>query len=539
MDENYPHLRISREAPVNERRPRTPPRFQHPDNPAEHARALQGNLQRAQQHADEAIGGFDERRLFCFEVQPRFNPDDIRRLAPGIELISQEKKTVVLAFASEAAVEEFEARLSTLAEGRRPTNRNFIYALQGIDSWTAEDRYGWALSQEGFPDTDQFVLDVELWPLAGQADRERIRRAFSDWLQQENIEQLDSVNQPGLLLYRVRINNEQADRLLHHRDVRTLDLPPSYGLDRAMLDVDVADLPPVPQPPDNAPGITILDSGIATAHPLLAPAIGDAQSFIPGMPDADGTGHGSHVAGLALYGDVEQVLQGGAFIPQFRLFSGRILDDDNANETGFVENHISEAVRYFYQEYGCWVFNLSFGDLRKPYLQGHVRGLAYTLDNLSRELGIVFVISAGNVLRGQQNGRDWSEQYPEYLGHDDWSLIDPAPALNALTVGSLARWDRDFNSQRYPDDPAEVPIARHAQPSPLLVEDLRWQAPSSRTWLLTAVIGQSVHGLDIILSSKGWESYPQTGILPPGVCWANNAEPASLHPMWPGCVHGC
>lgn len=466
MDENYPHLRISREEPVNERRPKPPPRFSPPDDPVAHAQALQGFLQRAQERTDEDIGGFDERRLFRFEVQPGFNPDDIRRLAPDIELISQEEKTIILAFASESAVEEFEARLSTLVEGGRPTNRNFIYALQGVDSWAVDDRRGWALTQEGFPDTEEFVLDVELWPLAAQAERGRLRQAFEDWLQQNEIEQLDSVNQPGLLLYRLRVNGEQADRLLHHRDVRTVDLPPSYGLDMDLLGTDIADLPPVPQPPDNAPGITILDSGIATGHPLLAPAMGEAQSFLPGVPDADGTGHGTHIAGLALYGDVEETLRNGAFVPQFRLFSGRILDDDNAYETGFVENHITDAVRYFNQEYGCRIFNLSIGDKRKPYFQGHVRGLAFTLDNLSRELGVVFVVSAGNVSHNQQSGQDWREHYPEYLSHEDWSLVDPAPALNVLTVGSLARWDRDFNSQRYPYDPVEVPVALHNQPSP-------------------------------------------------------------------------
>jgi len=466
MDENYPHLRIAREEPVNERRSGSYWRVETPGNPREFARNLRDRLGHARETSEADIGGFDERRLFRFEVQQGFNPDDICKIARGIELVSQEGKTIVLAFASEEAVEEFEARLSTLADGGKPTSRNFIYALQGVDSWTAEDRRGWALKQEGLPETETFVLDVELWPLATPAERSRLRNAFEGWLQQNEIEQLDSVNQPGLLLYRTRTNQEQAEQLLHYRDVRTVDLPPRYSLDMDLLGTDIADLPPIQKPPEDAQSITILDSGVATGHPLLGSAIGEAQSFLPGMPDADGTGHGTHIAGLALYGDVEETLRTGAFVPQFRLLSGRILDDDNANETGFVENHISEAVRYFNQEYGCRIFNLSFGDLRKPYRQGHVRGLAVTLDTLSRELSVVFVVSAGNVLRTQQDGQDWRNEYPDYLTNDDWSLVDPATALNVLTVGSLARWDRDFSSQRYPDDPAEVPIALRDQPSP-------------------------------------------------------------------------
>ncbi len=30
------------------------------------------------------------------------------------------------------------------------------------------------------------------------------------------------------------------------------------------------------------PGLVILDSGLTTGHPFLAPAVGDAQSFLPG-----------------------------------------------------------------------------------------------------------------------------------------------------------------------------------------------------------------------------------------------------------------
>lgn len=45
-------------------------------------------------------------------------------------------------------------------------------------------------------------------------------------------------------------------------------------------------------------------------------------------------------------------------------------------------------------------------------------------------------------------------------------LIDPAPALNALTVGSLARWDRSYAAWRQPNDLAEIPVAQRDQPSP-------------------------------------------------------------------------
>ena len=58
---------------------------------------------------------------------------------------------------------------------------------------------------------------------------------------------------------------------------------------------------------------------------------------------------------------------------------------------------------------------------------------------------------------------DWHAEYPGYLLGDSATLLDPAPALNALTVGSLARHERN---ERWPNDPAYRPIARTDQPSP-------------------------------------------------------------------------
>lgn len=214
------------------------------------------------------------------------------------------------------------------------------------------------------------------------------------------------------------------------------------------------------------PAIAVLDSGLATGHPLLASAIGETASFLPGESEDDENGHGTLVGGLALYGDLETCLRERRFVPSLRLFSGRILDKNNENATGFVENHVAEAVRYFRSEYGCRVFNLSFGDRNKPYLGDYVKGLAFTLDTLSRELDVLFVVSAGNVLGSQLNGLEWRDHYPAYLLEEPWVICDPAPALNTLTVGSLARHDQTTNSQRYSDDPAEVPIARFNQPSP-------------------------------------------------------------------------
>lgn len=469
MDESFPHLPLQREAPVRDKRPGT----YHPPAPPQdvcgHGRYLQQQLETAREQADSNIGGFDERRLFRFSVLEGFDPEDIRKISTEIEFVSQEDETVVVGFASAAALAQFEARLASLARGEQVTNKQVLYALQGVRGWSPEDRKSWALKKQGFPAGDTFLLDVELWPLEDRPqEQDMLWSAFEKWLISLGIEHVDRVRQPGLTLYRVRCSQDQGNFLLNNRDVRSVDLPPSFGLERSLVFQDIQNFTSIAAPEDNAPGVVVLDSGLATGHPLLAPAVGDTQSFLPGEDAFDEHGHGTHVAGLALYGDFDSCLRSGQFVPSLRLFSGRILDRSGENSTGFVENHIEAAVRYFVNEYSCKVFNLSFGDSNKPYLGGHLKGLSFTLDSLSRELGVLFVVSAGNhtISHDSPDGLAWRDSYPHYLLNEAWRIIEPAPALNVLTVGSLARYDCTFNSQQYSLDPAEIPIAQPEQPSP-------------------------------------------------------------------------
>jgi hypothetical protein len=74
----------------------------------------------------------------------------------------------------------------------------------------------------------------------------------------------------------------------------------------------------------------------------------------------------------------------------------------------------------------------------KVYDGRHVRGLAYTLDRLTREIGVLFVVPTGN-LHLSELPADARERYPDYLLADFARLLDPATALNALTVGGIAQ----------------------------------------------------------------------------------------------------
>ncbi|MEQ1909371.1 MAG: S8 family peptidase [Vicinamibacterales bacterium] len=462
------HLRIAREVPVTDRHRRQDrrPRFR-PADPRQFGRDLAAKLEASKAGLAEDLGGYDERRLLKIVLRPGESSPDLEAIQ-GIEVVSQEGRSLVLAFAAGDGMAEFESRLATLIRDGAVTRAQLLYAIADFSHWTPGDRTGKALHESGFPDHRPFVLDVELWPQERVDRRAQMVDAFRNWLNAEGIAHLDTIAQPSLVMVRVRCNREQADRLRAHRDVRTVDLPPRFGIELRMLLADVGEIPaPVP-PLDGAPAIAVLDSGLTAGHPLLRPAVGDAQGFVPPerlVGDCLPQGHGTFVSGLALYGDVAASIRAGRFVPMLRLLSAKVFKDDGTDHAEFVERAVEEAVEYFRREYGCRVFNLSYGDLNKVYDGRHLRGLAYTLDRLSRALNVLFVTSTGNrpLMELPELVR---EQYPGYLFQAAGRLLDPGTALNALTVGGLAEHDVTTDAQRYPNHLEDVPLARSGQPSP-------------------------------------------------------------------------
>ena len=456
------HLTFNREEPVTIKRPRkmSIPRPVLTDVVG-HGQRMLTSLATAKETAQLQNQGFDNRLLFKIVISDieGANLDSI----PGVELISQEDRGIFLVFSSEGAIDEFEARLTMLVEGGVPTRKSLLEALEGFNAFTPKDRTGWALGHFGTPESQSFNVDVELWPITNHLERTSLITSFETWLNANQLINKDRVSNDLIVLYRLEVNTTQLERLLNHRDVRMVDLPPKFNLNISLLNTDIQNIPEVPSPPENAPGIVVLDSGLATGHPLLSAAIGHAQSFLDGKGSDDEHGHGTMVAGKALYGDVATTLDNGSFIPELRLFSGRILDENLESDTKLIEHQVEESVRYFVENYNCKVFNLSYGDSNKPYTGGRIRGLAVILDILARELDVLFVVPTGNYY-SYDSPLEWKAAYPDSLLEN--TLLDPAPSVNSLTVGSLAHYDQTRNSSRHANDPAEQSFANFNQPSP-------------------------------------------------------------------------
>ncbi|MFI7139626.1 S8 family serine peptidase [Streptomyces massasporeus] len=94
--------------------------------------------------------------------------------------------------------------------------------------------------------------------------------------------------------------------------------------------------------PPGAPAVCVLDTGVSQEHPLLKPALyGRTHSVLPQQTAADRHGHGTEMAGIALYGDLAGPLESSSTVALTHgLESVKILDgvsNDAAHPRTYAE----------------------------------------------------------------------------------------------------------------------------------------------------------------------------------------------------------
>jgi Subtilase family len=399
----------------------------------------------------------------------------------GLILVGQAEEKTLILFSTDTELRAFRERLSAYQSGPQEARRNAPYApifanIEEVGKVQPVDRIGRLFLAEGLAHPDNFsdgtvyTVDVELWHTGNQQECRRQVEGIREFVVAKGGRVTDDYVGSSLVLIRLKTLGRVIKTLLEVDAISTIDRPPRASLKVSQqLDISLQDLQQVPAPPNNAGGICILDSGITSGHPLLAPAIGEATA-VPaqlGTP-ADDHGHGTMVAGLALYGDVQECIQRRQFVPQLRLYSARVLNQDNRfDDDALITTQMRQAIEYFKNTYNCKVFNASLGDDRLPFNSGKVSAWASILDHLSRELNVLIVVSAGNYEHEppQEGGGDHHVQgYPGYLLDPPARIIEPATGCIILTVGALA------NSADLPvgasASVANRPIAQPGQPSP-------------------------------------------------------------------------
>lgn len=257
----------------------------------------------------------------------------------------------------------------------------------------------------------------------------------------------DEVTARGFYVARAHCSGRTLDELSRLREVARIDRPIGARVE-AQRPHDAGGIKPEGRPEPGAPGILVVDSGV-NDHPLLKDSIGGRSAHtsgdggVAGGHYADDAGHGTSVAGVALYGDIEKCLAEGRFGPQAWIYSAKVMYEEGGmavfDEETLVEHQLREAVEHAAGAYeNCRIVNVSFGNTEFVMEDGARQfRIASLIDELSSDhQDLLFVIAAGNLDEGDDlRGYDHPDCLADPPGH--FRIADPATSVHGITVGSI------------------------------------------------------------------------------------------------------
>lgn len=391
--------------------------------------------------------GFQPANIVKVTLHPKGNLDEAVLARMKLRLLGEKERKALVVSVDAAGVEEVTRRLREYADPGAKEVRGEIDHIQAIEVLTASDRTGRRLRSEPFRPEEVAAVDIELWHAGDREGNEVNLDKIEAKLRTGGFPISDRYLGNSLVLIRARINTAILSDLLEFSEIKEIDRPARPGFEqtevfRAKLD-DFA----FRELPLDVVGIVVMDSGVVARHPLLDKVMGDAQVFpdkrrelIPSGPE-DCEGHGTAVSSIAAYGDLKEQFDRREFVPEARLFSAKVTDDDGSyDENTLLEHQLQEVIEYHRTYYPqARVFNISLGDPAKWHDGGYQFHFAAAVDELAyrfRDEEIVFVISAGNF--EDIDPEEAVKHYPGYLLSPESRIIDPATAALALTVGGLS-----------------------------------------------------------------------------------------------------
>lgn len=224
-------------------------------------------------------------------------------------------------------------------------------------------------------------------------------------------------------------------------------------------------------PSPDAPAVCVIDTGVNAGHPLLDLALSepDRHTYDPSWGVQDDDGHGTEMAGIALYGDLAGALLSSSPVAlNHRLESVKILHQGTANPPelygaitaeGVARAELAAPLRR--RALSMAIATTDSRDRGQPSSwSSEIDKLCSGMDDDYRRL---FLVCAGNVR--VDPGLNYRAR------NENEGIHDPGQAWNALTVGACTErtqiTERDFDGWK--------PVARPGELSPSSTTSCTWQ----------------------------------------------------------------
>ena len=417
--------------------------------------------------------------------------ESLARESSGIELLNvrqDSETTYATVFVPEGKLLHFERLINDyLAEKKNKNdgpldNRRLINTIKEIRA--ASLRELWTDDAEVFPENEDEIFWWEVW-LPVRKNRLAVVENFRCLAEAQKIRvsgsMLEFPERTVVLVYASKATMQQSMMTLNsiaelRRAKETADFFDSLSPEEQPEWID--DLLSRTQFPrdNNVPHICLLDTGVNNGHPLIEPVLADADlhTLEPGWTMEDKDGHGTAMAGLALFGDLTEALESSSlFTIAHRIESVKILPQDDANH-GDAQHHgylMSEAVDrtiitdpHRLRLYGMAVTARDNRDRGRPSAwSATVDRLAVDAEGENATPRLI-LLSGGNI----DDSNAWAA-YPDSNSSD--GIHDPGQSWNGLTIGAYT------SLTNITEDDAEhyEPIAPTGGLSPFSTTSRTWQ----------------------------------------------------------------
>ena len=432
-------------------------------------------------------GRLDPNLIFEINVNDKVNTaafeNELRKMGLEVLSVEEDKRGYWVVFSSDQELKEFRSRIVSHGKDGEGgvTKYNFFNAIDEIEDIPVEKKIAQSITDSPLLDGERSYIDVELWRMSD----EKLSKFISSLPSAiQNLRVTDSLIRNSFALLRVRLDLAAYNQLIEFKEVARVSRPPLPTFNPfEVFNEDIKSFEILP-PLESATGILIVDSGVVSGHPMIGNALGDEANFQSVEYEiTDKAGHGTAVAGCALYGDIEQCIGKQQFHAHNWLFSAKVMYANSGfngevypvyDPQKLMEHQFQDAIEYFLgnNDNRIKVVNISLGNDTEVWHKSVFRQppLTSLIDEIAREYDdVVFVVSTGNVrMSGDISGM--VDGYPNCLFEDnstEFNLINPATSALALTVGSIASTPRiAANPYNESQDDIVTSVAAEHQPSP-------------------------------------------------------------------------
>jgi hypothetical protein len=331
--------------------------------------------------------------------------------------------------------------LEPVAEGKKPKNQTLIDSIESIGLATFDALW----TDESAPPDDQVLRAWEVWlRLDAQNASAAVLRFIAAAEPLEITVSQQWIEFPGRVVVVVQATRGQlttAIELLNLiAEIRHADISTALPHDATICEQDafVDELAARIVLGDDSVAISLLDTGVSRLHPLIGPllAAGDMHSVHPDWSRNDHQGHGTNMAGLAVYGNMNDMSGNGPITVPYRLESVTTLAPAGAAPLAEPFGAITQqAVSYceiaapHRKRVICKAITTQSSATGEPSSYSGAIDMSAFADG--GEESRLYVISAGNT-----PDMHWLDSPNSNLSY---GIERPGQAWNALTVGAYTQ----------------------------------------------------------------------------------------------------